>query len=126
MSLFKSNKKHILIVDDEALIVEATTEFLHEEGFETSSAKTAVEALQQLGKNPVDVMLLDIKLPDEDGLVFLQKVKKQYPQLPIVILTGSGYDETLMKTALDNGASGYVSKGTDMENMVIAIKRLLK
>ncbi len=125
MSLFtKKPRKRILIVDDEPLILQMTSEFLREEGFDTATALRAVEALAVLKKGGVDAMLLDICLPDQNGLVFLAELKKLYADLPVVMLTGSGYDEALMKKALEGGAAGYVSKDTEMENMVLAVKRL--
>ncbi len=126
MNLFHKNRKRVLIVDDEPLVVEVTKDFLQEEGFDTSSAGTAVAAIQSMAKEPADLMLLDISLPDQNGLKFLVEFKKNHPHVPVIILTGSGYDDTLMHEALKSGASGYVSKDTDMENMVITVKRLLK
>jgi CheY-like chemotaxis protein len=123
---FLKKPKRILVVDDEPLIIDVTSEYLLEAGFEVGSANSSAQALAEMEKSPADVMLLDIRLPDEDGLSFLQRFKKLYPNVPVVILTGSGYDENLMQTALQNGASGYVSKDTDLGNMVVAVKRLLK
>lgn len=126
MSLLKSNKKRVLVVDDDPLILDVTSEFLQNEGFETVTAPDTKQALEVMQAHAAHVMLLDIKLPDQNGLEFLAKFKKLYPDIPVVMLTGSGYDEEMMQQALTNGASGYVSKETDLENMVVAVKRLLK
>lgn len=119
-------RKRVLIVDDEPLVVKVTKDFLYEDGFDSASAATASEALQSMEENRSDLMLLDINLPDANGLTFLGEFKKKHPDIPVVILTGSGYDDAMMHEALKNGASGYLSKETDMENMVVTVKRLLK
>ena len=126
MPFLKKNKKRVLVVDDEPLIVGVTHEFLKEEDFEVSSADSAAKALEEMKKNPIDAVLLDIKLPDTDGLKFLKELRVLYPNVPIIILTGSGYDEKMIQTAIENGASGYVTKDTDMENMLVILKRQLK
>ena len=126
MDLLDKNKKLILVVDDEPMIINLTSEFLKEEGFDTCSAKNAAEALSQMEKQSADAVLLDIRLPDEDGLVFLKRLKEKYPNVPVVMLTGAGYDEERMQTALRYGASGYVSKDTEMEKKIAVLKQLLK
>ena len=126
MGLFSKKQKKVLIVDDEPLILKMTSEFLGDAGFETVTASSTSEALTEIEKGGVDAMLLDIRLPDEDGLVFLPKFKKLHPEIPVVMLTGAGYDDTMMKEALKLGAAGYVSKDTEMENMILAVKRVLK
>ena len=126
MNFTKKIKKHVLVVDDEPLIVDMTCEFLQEAGFETAFAHSATQAMQEMEKKTANVMLLDIKLQNEDGLTFLKRFKKLYPDVPVVILTGVGYDENMLQTALKNGASAYISKDTEMENMVVAIKRLTR
>lgn len=129
MSLFQTQsqtRKRVLIVDDEPLVVNVSKDFLCEHGFDSASAATASEALQSMSENPSDLMLLDINLPDANGLTFLGEFKKRHPNTPVVILTGSGYDATMMHEALQSGASGYLSKETDMENMLATVKNLLK
>lgn len=132
MRLLKKSKKRILVVDDEPMIVEMTCNFLKDEGFEACGAANTAEALAEMKKQPADVIVLDVFLSSneahafEDGLTFLKMLKKLYPEVPVVILTGAGYDEGMMQTALDHGADGYLSKETEMENLLIAIKRLVK
>ncbi len=126
MSFLKKPKKHVLVVDDESMIIEMTREFLEEEGFRVSGAGNTMDAEKIMEQDHVDAVLLDIRLPNEDGLTFLQRIKAAHPQIHVVMLTGSGYEENLMQTALHYGASGYVSKDTDLENVIVAVKRALK
>lgn len=126
MSLFKSQKKHILVVDDEQAIGDITCEFLKEAGFDAVFVTNAVDALHKMEEKPFDAVLLDIYLEEDDGLAFLGKLKKLYPSVPVIMLTGAGYDEDMMETALKEGASGYVSKDTDLEDVVVAIQRVLR
>ncbi|MDD2707815.1 MAG: response regulator [Verrucomicrobiae bacterium] len=126
MLFFKKEKKRVLVVDDEQSIVDITCEFLQDDGYETCSARNTRGAMAEMEKNPVHAMLLDINLAGEDGLAFLAEFKKKYPSVPVVILTGAGYDDEMMQSALKNGASGYVSKDTDLGNLVVAVKRVLR
>lgn len=126
MSFLKKPKKHVLVVDDEKLVIEMTREFLEESGFKATGVGSTEAAMEVMEREHVDAILLDIRLPNEDGLTFLQKIKAIHPQIHVVMLTGSGYEENLMQTALRYGASGYVSKDTDLENVITALKNALK
>jgi DNA-binding response OmpR family regulator len=126
MSMFKAKKKRILVVDDEQAIGDITCEFLKEAGFDATFVTNAVDAMHRMEEKPFDAMLLDIYLEQDDGLLFLSKFKKSFPSVPVIMLTGAGYDEDMMETALKEGASGYVSKDTDLDNIVVAIQRVLR
>ena len=124
--MFKTTKKRILVVDDEQAIGDITCEFLKEAGFDAAFVTNPVDASHKMEEKPFDAVLLDIYLEQEDGLLFLGKLKKNYPSVPVIMLTGAGYDEDMMETALKEGASGYVSKDTDLDNIVVAIQRVLR
>ncbi len=126
MSLFHKQTSRILVVDDEPLILEMTSEFLKDAGFEAATATSSTEALKRIAEKPVDAVLLDIRMPGEDGLAALPKIRAAQPGVPVIMLTGAGYNETLMQDALKLGASGFVSKETEMENVVLAVKSALK
>ncbi|MFZ4694065.1 MAG: response regulator [Verrucomicrobiia bacterium] len=126
MSLFRKPTGRILVVDDEPLILEMTSEFLKDAGFEAITATSSSEALKCIAEKPVDAVLLDIRMPGEDGLSALPKLRAAQPGVPVIMLTGAGYNETLMQDALKAGASGFVSKETEMENVILAVKRALK
>jgi DNA-binding NtrC family response regulator len=115
------SKKRILVVDDEPAVVSVISDYLIEAGFDVCGAGNAAEARLEISKSKWNAILLDVKLPDEDGITFLKKIKEQHPALPVIMLTGAG----LLQTALLNGASGYINKGTNLEDMVVLVKRLI-
>lgn len=115
-----------MVVDDERDVRAMCTDVLEDAGFETGTAATCDGALMEMEENEADAMLLDIELPDEDGLSFLPRFKKLYPNVPVIMFTAYGYDEARMKTALENGAQGYVGKGAEIENMLVAVRNVLR
>ncbi|NUN94176.1 MAG: response regulator [Verrucomicrobiae bacterium] len=126
MSLFsKKAKPRVLIVDDEPIVLEMTTEFLKNGGFEAATALSTAQALERLGEKRVDAVLLDVHIPGESGLEAISKIRAAQPGVPIILFTGAGYQNDLMQEALKAGANGFVSKGTEMENLGVAIRRAL-
>lgn len=124
MSSFQAPGKRVLIVDDEPMYVDVTCEFLKEAGLVASSAGTTTAALESMKKNPADFVLLDINLDKEDGISFLPKLKELYPNVPVVMLTGMGYDNAMIKASLDKGAASYFSKENDLKDLIELLERL--
>jgi DNA-binding NarL/FixJ family response regulator len=113
----------ILIVDDHALVRRGMT-YVVREGFpdaEVSEAESAVAALELLrSKGPVDLALVDVRMPDLDGLELLRAVKAEWPDLPVVMI--STYENApYVKRALSDGASGYLLKDATPEDLSQAI-----
>ena len=78
-----------------------------------------------LETNPCDAAILDIGMPDIDGITLISLVRKRHPHLPIVIFTGLGYDEEMMKAARVAGANGYVSKGLGPNEIYASLMRVI-
>lgn len=116
--------KRILVVDDDPSTMECICSVLKEAGFETTCAGNTVDALASMTSTSSNAMLLDINLFGESGLDFLPKFKKLHPGVPVVMLTGLGYDNSIIKAALQNGASGYFSKETGFENLIPVLEKL--
>jgi DNA-binding response OmpR family regulator len=116
----------ILVVDDEAQIRELLCIYLMKQGFKVSTAATSQETLQVLSKAPVDLVVLDIGLADEDGLKLLADIKKHHPTLRVVMLTGMGFVEDLLQEAHQKGADGYVSKILPLDELLMAIQRTFR
>jgi DNA-binding response OmpR family regulator len=118
--------EHILVVDDEAPIRDLLSTFFRKRNYKVTTAATAEEA-QKLAKEPsLKLVILDIALGEEDGLQLLAALKGDHPKLPVIILTGMGFDDELLQEALEKGASGYVSKTLPLEQLLMEVHRTLK
>jgi DNA-binding NtrC family response regulator len=119
-------KQNILIIDDEPAIQNLITTYFSAHGYPVTSAENGSDGLRLLNERPFHVVILDLVFPKEDGLELLTEVKKTHPKLPVIILTGVGYDEEILREAVDRKASGYVSKGLPMEQLLMEVRRVLK
>lgn len=101
----------VLLVDDERMIRDAIALLLESAfGLDVRQVASAREALSAIGTESFDVVLLDVRMPDVDGIEALQLIRKIKPSLPVVML--SSYDNfEVVRATLDAGASGYVVKG---------------
>jgi DNA-binding NtrC family response regulator len=102
-------KGSILVVDDEAEIREGLELLLSSEGYAVTSAETAAAGLTRLEERPVDLVLLDVSLPDRNGLELLQEIHRRDPLLAIVLITAYGSIE-MARAAFKNGAQDYITK----------------
>jgi DNA-binding response OmpR family regulator len=119
-------KQHILIVDDEDQIRELLSLYLSRHGYEISTAKSSKETLQTMNRAGIDLVVLDIGLADEDGLGLLSAIKARNPNIQVVMLTGMGFVEDLLQEAHAKGADGYVSKLLPLDELLLAIQRVLR
>jgi len=101
----------ILIVDDERDIRELISDILQDEGFETRIAGTAEECMKEVDAAPPGLLILDLWLKDRDldGIDILKKVKKNYPHVPVVIISGHGNIEIAV-AAIKQGAYDFIEK----------------
>lgn len=119
-------KQRILVVDDEPQIREMLSMYFAQHGYDASTAGDSAETLRLVKETPVDVVVLDISLADEDGLKLLEQLKKSQPALRVIMLTGMGFVEDLLQEAQQKGADGYVSKVLPLDELLLAIQRILK
>jgi DNA-binding response OmpR family regulator len=115
--------QRILVVDDEPQIRDLLSVYLIRQGYQVSTAASSQETLELLGREPVDMVVLDIGLADEDGLKLLEDIKKRQPNVRVVMLTGMGFVEDLLQEAHEKGADGYVSKIVPLDELLTAIRR---
>ena len=104
----------VLVVDDEALVRWSLKERLARDGYEVLEAATAAAALEQAGES-VDLILLDFRLPDSDGLAVLKRVKELRPNAKVIMVTGLD-EEEIRETARQHGASAYITKPFDFSD----------
>src|SRR5262245_54084998 len=105
-------KGSVLVVEDEPYVRESLRDMLDARGYETNAAPSVDSALAILARTPVDVVLTDLKMPGAGGLELIQSVRKQFPDLPIVVLTGFGTISSAVE-CVRAGASDYILKPTD-------------
>lgn len=114
----------ILIVDDEVSILNSLSSILEDEGYEVSVAKSGIEALKLCAVSPPELMMLDIWMPDMDGLETLRRLRELVPQTQVMMMSGHGSIETAVK-AIKLGAYDYIEKPLSLENVTLRVKHAL-
>src|SRR5438046_7791733 len=111
----------VLIIDDEAAIRESLETLLELEGYSVESAATADLGLARIGERPFDLVLLDLALPDRNGLDLLAELHAHDPQLSVIMITAYGTVENAVK-AMQAGATNFVQKPWDNEKLLADVR----
>lgn len=114
----------ILIIDDEASIRSSLSGALGDEGYETISAASARQGIESAKKNSPDIILLDIWMPEMDGLTALQEMRKEGIDSPVIIMSGHGNIETAVK-ATKLGAYDFMEKPVELDRVLVLIRNAL-
>ncbi len=115
----------ILIVDDEENIINSMTPILQDEGHVVFSGKTGEEGLSFLKKNEVDLIILDVWLPDADGIELLEEIKKIYPESAAIMISGHGsIDIAVRSTRI--GAFDFLEKPPSLDRLVTSVNNALE
>lgn len=107
----------LLIADDEQEFASTLVARLELRNFKVSMVTSGIDALEALEKDLPDVMLLDLKMPDLDGLEVLARLRVKYPKLQVIILTGHGSFEA-GKEGMELGAYDYIMKPVDLSRLI--------
>jgi CheY-like chemotaxis protein len=116
--------KKILFVDDEDDWRYMATMYLTDSGYEVWTARNSAEALRQAGRATPDLIILDLNLGRESGLVVMKLLKEKHPQAPVLLYTGMEHDEAAVQAMLRDGAHQYLRK-TTMGEMLKAVRNAL-
>ncbi|NDV27829.1 response regulator [Desulfovibrio sp. JC010] len=111
----------VLLVDDEVDFSRVLARRLGRRGLNVITASGADEAVLALKEHPVDVVLLDIKMPGRDGVQLLGEIKRQYPGIAVVMLTAHA-ESDLIISCMAMGACDYLLKPTDADEIVLKLK----
>jgi len=115
----------ILIVDDEPGIVEEVSSFLVEEGYDICTADTASDGMLKVESFKPDLILLDMKLPDQPGMEILKMVKRDFPSMKVIVNTGH-VDQKMIDEAEALGRDAFLQKPFNLERLVEEVERVLK
>ncbi len=119
-----SKKKRILIVDDDIVLRETIQQCVEREGFEAILATDGRWALELISKEPVDLIISDISMPDIDGLELLEAVRK-VRDLPVIVMSAFAMDSEV-KRAKDLGVSAFMNKPFRCGQLVIEIRKVFQ
>src|SRR2546426_7942705 len=111
----------VLIIDDEAAIRESLETLLELEGYAVESASSGEEGLARLGDGSFDLVLLDLALPDRNGIDVLAEIRSHDPNLPVIVITAYGTVENAVK-AMQFGAANFVQKPWDNEKLLADVR----
>jgi len=118
-------KGSILVVDDESEIREGLELLLRGEGYGVSSAETGESGLEKLEQHPYDLLLLDVSLPDRNGLDMLKEIHRRDPQLSVVLITAYGSID-MARAAFKNGAMDYITKPWSNDELLVQVAQAVE
>ncbi|MDI9498586.1 MAG: response regulator transcription factor [Bacillota bacterium] len=119
-----SDSATILVVDDDREIVEALSIYLHEAGYTVRRAHTGREALEQLDTENIDLVLLDIMMPELDGIRATQRIRDSY-NLPIILISAKSEDQDKI-FGLSVGADDYITKPFNPQEVIARVRAQLR
>jgi len=116
-------KTLILIVDDQFSVRETLKAILEHKGYRVATAKDGAEAIEMVKKKHYDIIFLDVKLPDMNGVETFEQVKKIDPNAAVIMMTGYSLDD-LVRRAISQGAYTCIYKPFDMENIIELVEEI--
>jgi DNA-binding NtrC family response regulator len=116
-----SPRGSVLIIDDEVGIRESLQTLLELEGYDVETAANGEQGIARLGDRPVDLVLLDLALPDRNGIDVLAEIRAHAPQLSVIMITAYGTVENAVK-AMQAGAANFVQKPWDNEKLLADVR----
>lgn len=112
---------HVLLVDDEEEFLVPLMKRLKKRGIHVYGCGSGQAALKALGRHHLDVVVLDVKMPDMDGIEVLQEIKKEYPEVEVILLTGHANLEAVCE-GMRLGAFDYLMKPIEIDELLYKIE----
>ena len=119
------NKKKILVVEDDEYVLGSIKSVLDDEGYRVSTASNGLEALSFYRKEPFDLIISDLKMPQMDGFELLKQLKLEYPEVFLIMMTAYGSVRTAVE-AMKIGAYDYLTKPVSAEEMRLVVQRVFE
>ena len=116
---------NILLIEDDVTFSAMLERFLKKNGFSVEASYSSEEAQKKLSNTKYDLVFTDLRLPDDDGISILTKVKEKHPETPVILMTGYAEVSTAVK-AMKKGAFDYISKPFNQDEVLIVIQNALK
>lgn len=110
-------KMKIMLVDDELRFLTTTQKLLSKKGIDALTASSGTEAIEKLKTQIIHVVILDVKMPGMDGIATLKEIKREFPLVEVIMLTGHATVESAVD-GLKSGATDYLMKPADIEDLI--------
>ena len=120
-----TQSRRVLVVDDDAVVGHSINRVLTGQGYQVREAMSGMEALEELGHQRYDMVFTDIRMPGMDGLDMASRMKKSYPEMPVVVITGYG-TEASEKQANALGVAGFLRKPLSPDTIIEQAERVLR
>lgn len=114
----------ILVVDDERIVLDSCQKVLEADGFEVYLVPSANKALQAMKKEGFGLLLVDIKMPEHDGLYLMREVKKKWPDIPIIVMSGYPTSETITD-GTEMGAAAFIPKPFTPDELLETVRLVI-
>lgn len=115
----------ILLIEDDVAFCRLLEKFLIKKSYDVTATFSAAEAKSKIKSNEFDLIITDLRLPDSDGIVLMSEIKSTHPNVPVILMTGYSDVSTAVK-AIKNGASDYISKPFNPEEVLLVITGALQ
>jgi DNA-binding NtrC family response regulator len=116
--------KKILIVDDDRVVLASCRRILESEGYSASLTSSVKEALQMLEEKKYDILLVDVIMPEYDGMYLIGNVRENLPHLPILVMSGYPTPETI-SSGMQMGATHFIAKPFTPDELIAAVQKAL-
>lgn len=123
-------KKKVLIVDDDKIVLDSCKRVLEAEQLKVTLVSNAQDAIEQLEKKYFDLMVMDVKMPEKDGVYILKKIREKWPlddwpELPILVMSGYPTSDTIQELK-KRGAREFIPKPFTPDELLAAVQNVLK
>src|SRR5919202_4701506 len=118
-------RRRILVADDDGAIRNLLKDFLGGEGFDTVEARSGKEVLQAASTASPDLMLLDLRMPDWDGMEIMRRLKERDLTIPVVLMTAYGTSSSAIQ-AIQLGAFDYLTKPFELDDVLLTVNRFFE
>ena len=115
----------ILLIEDDVPFCKLLEKFLIKNGYKVATAFSAADARDKIKTSIYNLIITDLRLPDADGILLLSEIKLQFPQIPVILMTGYS-DVTTAVKAIKQGATDYISKPFNPEEVLLVIANALQ
>lgn len=115
----------VLVVDDEGIVLESCKRVLGEDEFQVTTARSAGEAMEALGKEAFSLVLMDIKMPGRDGISLMREMKERYPKIPVIVMSGYATPETVHEVSRMNAAT-FIAKPFTPDELLSAVRLVIQ